>query len=167
MKQKLYLDMDGVIADFYNSPMLSGPKRGYGNYPEMYRAGFFYTLPPVEGALDALERILRMPHLDVWILTQPVKESAHSYSEKAMWVMKHIQPLSHKIIMTQNKTALARHGDVLVDDHAGKWQEGWESHGGVFIHFDEEKCPKWNWENVIQRLTRPIHIEVSSDHVNT
>lgn len=154
MKEKtvLRLDMDGVLADFYNSPTLDGEKRGYGNYPEMYEVGFFRNLPVIPGAREAVTALLECGLYDISILTQPVKESAHSYSEKVEWIAEHFPELSNHIIMTQDKSELSRAGDLLMDDNI-KWSEGWNKHGGLFLHFDEDTDPVIEWDLWLEYLT--------------
>lgn len=132
----VFIDMDGVLVDFKsssffqeNDPLVSAP-------PRMYEIGFFEHLPPADGALWAVRSILKNKNLDVYVLTQPVKESTVSYTEKANWIAKWIPELSGKIVMTQNKELLSAPGRVLIDDAHWKWKDVWEKQGGTFFHFN-------------------------------
>lgn len=147
-KTKVYIDMDGVIADFCAG--VGGEMRGYGEYPEMYRHGYFENLPLIEGALEYVRKIALK--YDVYILTQPVMQSAHSYSEKVTWILKHFPELMGKIIMTQEKGLLARDGDVLIDDNGDKWAGPWKENDGYFFHFDTRKKPLDNWNDIMKNL---------------
>lgn len=152
--KRIYVDMDGVLADFYSHPKLGGEKRGYGNYPEMYEPGFFLALPPIKGALEAMDILLKEKNLDIWILTQPVKETSYSYAEKVEWIKKYLPSLEGKIVMTQEKSHLAGRGLTLIDDNP-KWGSGWVARGGFFLLFNEEKCPVENWIGITNLLTMP------------
>jgi 5'(3')-deoxyribonucleotidase len=152
MNKLVFLDMDGVVADFIGAV---GEYRGYGAYPEMYERGFFHDLEPLEGALVNVRRLIKHDSVDLWILTQPVKESAHSYSEKVQWVMKWFPELSHRIVMSQEKGFLAAPGRYLIDDSDVKWKNKWEQAGGTFIHFNEFE-PHQSWGRVFETLEIPL-----------
>jgi 5'(3')-deoxyribonucleotidase len=145
---KVMFDMDGVVANFYAG--LGGKRADYYDCSEMYGVGFFENLPVIAGALVFVREIAR--HNDVWFLTQPVKDSAHSYSEKVTWVNKHFPEMSGKITMTQDKSLLAGDRRVLIDDNEAKWRNGWVQGGGSFIHFDERITPEENWIKIMHEL---------------
>lgn len=128
MKKIVFIDLDDTIADFQGSAKF---KDGF-NVVHMYEPGFFKDLPVIPGALVAVRAIMRMGY-DVHILTQPLAESAHSYSEKVQWVALHFPDLINKISMTQDKGLFK--GDYLIDDNALKWKEKFEANGGKFIFF--------------------------------
>lgn len=128
MKKIVYIDLDDTIADFKGDPKLGTTD----DFRQMYEPGFFLSLKPVAGALVAVRKIIAMGY-DVQILSQPVAESAHSYSEKVQWVCLHFPELYNKINLTQDKGLFK--GDYLVDDNPVKWQNKFEANGGRFVHF--------------------------------
>lgn len=136
MKKLFYIDMDGVLCDFRGSsyfqpgdPVTKAPAR-------MYEFGFFENLPLMDGALWGVRSLIKNENLDIFILSQPVKESSISYTEKANWINKWFPELNAKIILTQNKEHLSAPGRILVDDAKWKWGEAWEKQGGEFLHFN-------------------------------
>ena len=150
---KVFLDMDGVIADFLNSPFLDGTRRGYGNYPEMHEAGFFESLPPIAGSLSAVRQIISMVGIEnVYILSQPVKETFYSYSEKVKWVNKWFPELSGRIILTQHKELEAGIDRILIDDNNGKWRKKWEENGGTFLWFNDTLPHRQEWKTILGLL---------------
>jgi 5'(3')-deoxyribonucleotidase len=153
-KIKLFIDMDCVIADFCKSPMFKKGDRIKNSPPQMFEQFFFETLPPVDGALSAVRELLQTEKYDIHILTQPVKETHYSYSEKAAWVAKWFPELSGKLTLTQNKELLAGPDRILIDDSVEKWKSKWESNGGTFIHFayNEFGDNRQEWQNITSTI---------------
>lgn len=158
MQYQLFLDMDGVLCDFNASPFFKDKEmcqKGRGP-SEMFEQGFFESLPPVKGSLWAVREILKMEVFDVNILTQPMRETSYSYSEKACWVKKWIPELANKITMTQNKELLSGEGRFLIDDSSKKWQSKWESKGGTFLfmNYEEGLCHQMEWDKILSDLRK-------------
>jgi 5'(3')-deoxyribonucleotidase len=110
----------------------------------------FFDLKPLPGALSGVRALMRLG-FDVHILTQPVAESAHSYSEKAQWVAVHFPELVNKVHMTQNKGLFVGH--YLIDDNTKKWKEKFEANGGKFVHFEYHTRPQDRskiWSEIVE-----------------
>lgn len=150
MDQKLvYIDMDDTLADFNGSQAFS---KGF-DVAQMYEPGFFRSLKPTDGSQVAVRQLLRIGY-DVQILSQPVAESAHSYSEKVEWIGMHFPDLINKINLTQDKGLFK--GDFLIDDNSAKWKEKFEANGGEFIHFDHLSNHRISWNIIVQYLREKI-----------
>lgn len=152
MNRKIFVDMDGVIADFDNSPYFKGERRGYGHHPEMYEKDFFFNLPIMAGAPEAMNHLIHNPSIDLYILTKPLFDNPDSYRDKVRWIRHYLPKLSDKIIMMQDKTLLARSGYTLLDD-TKSWEEGWCSRGGHFIWFNPARDSVTNWKYALNILT--------------
>jgi 5'(3')-deoxyribonucleotidase len=140
----VYIDLDDTIADFIGSPrFVSGFDEAF-----MHEPRFFLDLKPVRGALVAVRQIIRMGY-DVQILSQPVAQSAHSYSEKVQWIGMHFPELVGKINLTQDKGLFK--GEFLIDDNAEKWKDKFEKNGGTFLHFNH-KMPEASWYIILKKL---------------
>lgn len=137
-KKIVYIDMDNVLVDFHSHPVLKIPKDWF-NHPNMFIPTYFSGLKPLPGAINAAVDLCSNPALDIYILTQPVANSTHSYSEKAEWVAEYLPFLSKKLIMTQDK--LLNKGDFLIDDSIK-----WSGFDGKFIHFNylTDTVKEWN-----------------------
>jgi len=79
-----------------------------------YEPGFYLNLPPVEGAIDAMQAILER-YEDVRICTQPWRNHLTCATEKLMWIERHLGAawLDRTIIMVEKERIPAR---VLLDD---------------------------------------------------
>jgi 5'-nucleotidase len=148
MKRHLYIDLDGVMADFDEyflsefgvvSSMLDDAtmwkwinKHGY----------FFRNLPVMDHAVDFFRSV---EHLNPFILTAcPRTDYEVAAIQKRQWVYEHLSETVTVIPMLGGKhKCLFMHspGDVLIDDFE-KNCIPWRKMGGVAIHhknFDETK----------------------------
>lgn len=152
---KILVDMDEVLADFYNhpNPLLNIKSKRPMEYtkigpPEMYVKTFFSELLPLPGAIKAM-RILMMWGLDVYICTKPVAGSPACYAEKAEWIAKYLPDLSHKIIMVQDKGMVI--ADYLIDDSDYQLK----AFKGKTIKFNP-KNSKSQWESITTYFSQVI-----------
>lgn len=142
MKQIVFIDLDDTLADFKGAKQF---RNGF-DVSYMFETGFFLSLKPIEGSLVAVRQIIRLGY-DVQILSQPVAESAHCYSEKAQWVALYFPELINKINLTQDKGLFK--GDYLIDDNEEKWKNKFEANGGKFVHFDHESNHRVQWGKIV------------------
>lgn len=150
-KKIIFIDLDDTIADFLGSEVFKDRIDIY----KMFEPGFFFNLKPVDGALSGVRALIEMGW-DVYILTQPVAESAHSYSEKVQWIGMWFPELIRKVNMVQDKGLVK--GDFLIDDNEKKWKERFESNGGKFVHFrynkDDREGNARHWRAIVGYFRR-------------
>ena len=139
MKRQLFLDCDGVLADFEKGatavlgmkPKAFEKRHGPGRFwARLARApDFYFGLPMLEGAKELFEAV---EHLDPIILTGlPIGNWAAD--QKVRWAARHFPNTRIITTMARDKRDHGAPGDVLVDDqlrHAARWEEM----GGIFIH---------------------------------
>lgn len=130
MRNKIGIDMDDCIADF--SGCARDPVTLKVREHMMWDKDFFLNLKPIPGSQGAVFDLGKMGY-DLYIVSQPLAESAESYTAKAQWIQLHFPQLYKKIILTQDKSLIKV--DYLIDDNAGKWQKPFEAAGGTFVHF--------------------------------
>lgn len=139
MERQLYLDCDGVLADFDKGAAAAlgmhpkafekrhGPGRFWAKLTKAH--DFYFGLPLLDGATELFEAV---KHLDPIILTG-LPRGNWAADQKVRWAAKHFPATRIITTMARDKRKHAKAGDVLVDDqirHAHLWEEM----GGVFIH---------------------------------
>jgi hypothetical protein len=139
MARQLYLDCDGVLADFDKgaTAVLGMPPRvfekrfGLGKFWAKLASApdFYFSLPLLDGAMELFEAV---KHLDPIILTG-LPRGNWAADQKVRWAAQHFPGTRIITTMARDKRNHAKEGDVLVDDqlrHAHLWEEV----GGIFIH---------------------------------
>ena len=138
MKRQLYLDCDGVLADFNKGaaavlgmhPNAFEKRHGPGRFwAKLAKApDFYFGLPLLDGATELFEAVR---HLDPIILTG-LPQGNWAADQKVRWAAKHFPGTRIITTLARNKRDHGKDGDVLVDDqirHAHLWEEA----GGIFI----------------------------------
>jgi hypothetical protein len=139
MARQLYLDCDGVLADFDE-----GVRRLLGTDPQPYvdRHGPGKFWKQLASAPDFYARLPLMPdarelfdavrHLDPVILTG-LPRGNWAAPQKVRWAAEHFPGTRIITVLAVDKRDHCTEGDVLVDDTL-KHQHLWEGAGGIFIH---------------------------------
>ena len=148
MSRRLYLDLDGVMADFdANFPAVFGLDHRSMADDDMWakinsHPSFFRDMPRCPGALEFYAQI---QHMNPIILTAcPKSNYAHAATQKRAWVREHLGPnITVLPVMGGRNKPLFMHapGDVLIDDFERNC-EAWHSAGGNSIQhrsFDETR----------------------------
>jgi 5'(3')-deoxyribonucleotidase len=133
MRPILYVDMDDTICIYkerYEELLKLNPEI---KYPQS-QYGFYTSLKPIKGAIETLE------YLDAWydiyILTRPSYKNPLCYTEKRVWVEKHMGiDWCEKLILCPNKSLMK--GDFLVDDYL------WKDFEGKQLQFGTDDWPNW------------------------
>ncbi|RME30879.1 5'-3'-deoxyribonucleotidase [Candidatus Woesearchaeota archaeon] len=160
---RVLVDQDNVLADFDGRliarwaevypdrpPLARNHKdfymhKSYPAYSAEIKAlaeeqGFFWSLEPLDGALEALLEMSE--EHDVWICTAPLSAYRNCVREKYEWVEAHLGlDWTKRIIMTKDKTTIA--GDVLIDDRPsirGRYIPLWS-----YLQFDRPYNRHTNW----------------------
>jgi 5'(3')-deoxyribonucleotidase len=149
-KKVLYIDMDGVVADFWKAIMMNEPriddKRYFPTYADQEKMvdvicernpHIFKYLLPIKGAIEAVEPLFKK--YDVYFLSTPMWDIPESYTDKRLWLEKHFGNLAKKRLILTNRKDLAI-GDILIDD---RLKNGSEKFQGQFIHFGTKHFPDW------------------------
>ena len=131
MKQRLLVDMDGVLADIY-AQLIEFEYQDLGirqSYEKMngtsevntfknaleyiFSDGFFRNLPVMEGSIEVMRQLNEQYEL---FIVSAAMEFPKSLTDKFYWLEEHFPFLHWKqIVMCGSKTAVK--GDIMIDDH--------------------------------------------------
>lgn len=138
IKPIIYVDMDGVLCDYMTHARASLKHTPEIGYPQA-QFGFFANMPPMPGALEAY--MFLHENFETYILTRPSVLNPLSYTEKRVWVEKHLGiEICDNLIMSCHKGLLK--GDYLIDDTL------WPKFDGTQIEFGSKEWP--DWEKVVE-----------------
>ena len=145
MKLRIFVDMDGVLADFDKAAQEMKDKLPFetelkpsATY-ESSDKGFkfdevldFSTFDVIPGAKDGIDKLIDMGH-DVYIASTPPWNNPAAWGQKRDWIEKHFPALKRKVFLTHRKDLLD--GDILIDDSTYRGQPDFK---GTFIHFGKD-----------------------------
>ena len=143
-KSEIYVDMDGVLADFFGVWNKMMGVKHWKNIPDVNKAlqkikdtdDFWINLPMTSNAKNLLNAIKQFKG-KYNILSAPLPGDPNSEPQKREWIKKHLGMFPPaKIIIDHNKAAYAKQSDgtsnVLIDDF-GENINKWQNAGGVGI----------------------------------
>lgn len=150
---KIYLDMDGVLADFFAEyAKLAGVTSGsYRDIPpakqdptldQMVGTDFFHRLPKFPTA-DALVQLVLSYVPSYAICSSPLRgDHANSEVHKRAWIKDHLNPLPSEIVITGMKEHYAVNKDgspnILIDDRGANISK-WIARGGIGIKYQADE----------------------------
>ena len=168
MKKIVYVDMDGVLVQFPSSleevdPWIRQECENWCNENDKHYSdfeGLFATLKPREGAIDAIEKLIKHGYKVLILSTAPWANTT-SWTQKRLWVKRFLPsipadddppefPRKH-LILTHRKDL--NRGDYLIDDRPNNGAREFGAHEGQeWIHFGSDKFP--DWESVLDYLLK-------------
>lgn len=113
-KQRIFFDLDGVLAAWQDVPQELVARKGY-----------FSGIPVQENVVAAFRLLGRLPDIELYTLSHVFQDS-HSESDKKTWVARHLNlPEERQIYCpcgSRKESALEKIGgirpsDVLIDDY--------------------------------------------------
>ena len=144
MARQLYLDCDGVLADFDRgaTAVLGLPPRAYEKRHGIGRfwrklaqaPDFYFGLPLMDDAIELFEGVR---HLDPIILTG-LPRGNWAADQKVRWAAEYFPGTRIITTLARDKRDHAKEGDVLVDDQT-RHRHLWEEVGGVFVHHKDAR----------------------------
>ncbi len=146
----LYIDLDGVVADFV-SAMNTHPKKEispYDKHPDTI-PHIFRDLKPIKGAIKAVNRLLESSIYEVYFLSTAPWGNPSAWTDKRLWIEEQFgDKINRRLILTHRKDLVK--GDILIDDRPNNGAKYFE---GEWIQFGSKIYP--NWQTILQYL-KPI-----------
>ena len=148
-KEIVYVDMDGVVADFdalaEEKARLAGITKQAFIDAKLYRTkGFYLNLPLIPGAKEALEKLDEKYY--VVLLSAPSWNGIDSFTEKRIWVEVHFgQMFEKRMDLSFHKGHYLGH--YLIDDRV-KYGAG--EFMGEHIQYGSAKYP--DWDAILKKL---------------
>jgi len=155
MKKTLYVDLDGVTADFMGRIRSIHPQ--IDQYDQQKRDNIidilletnpriFKTLNTVQDSVKSIKSLSKL--YEIYFLSTPVYSQPYSYMDKRLWLeIMFGEMAKKKLILTHNKGLNL--GDYLIDDRTAN---GAGEFKGKLILFGSEEFP--NWEVITQYLLK-------------
>lgn len=150
-RPKVFVDMDGVLADFEKARIASGlPADEF-----KLQLGAYRHLEELEGAMEALSW-LESAGYDVFIATKIPTHAPNAATEKLRWIEERKPHLLRKTIITPHKGLLGEEGDFLIDDRPHKAH--CDEFAGTLLHFGPQGVYR-TWAGIrtfFQGLGHPV-----------
>ena len=143
---QIYVDMDGVLADFdrhYLRIFGYMPVRPGGTDWKAIRGheGFYQGIPEMHDLGVLWDRLY--PHKPI-VLTGIPQQVDEAEANKREWITKHLTPDTEVICCAaKDKATYCKPGDLLIDDYE-KHRQRWLDAGGVWItHINAKATCAW------------------------
>lgn len=136
----IQIDLDGTIVDFQSGidDLTPYDKMVYeGRYDECPR--IFSLMTPIDGAIEAVTKLLNDPRFDVYICSTAPWENPSAWSDKLEWVKKYLPDAYKRLTLTHHKELVI--GDVLIDDRKAN---GADKFIGIHCQYGAKGFENWN-----------------------
>ena len=138
----LYIDLDGVIADFEEGvrklmPSMIWDQESVDRICEA-NPHVFETLPEIDGGIEAVK--LLAEYYEIYFLSTPMCNVPESYMGKRKWLHEKFGAWCEKRLILTHRKDLNK-GEFLIDDRI---KNGVENFDGHHIHFGTELFPDWD-----------------------
>ena len=149
-KKIIYIDLDGVIADFdkgkENHPL--GNVTPYKGSPDKL-PGIYESLDPLEGAIESVNILLDTHEFYVYFLSTAPWDNPEAWMHKRLWIDQHFETkkIRKRLILSHQKQLMI--GDYLIDDRKFN---GASEFKGEWIHFGSDSFP--DWDSVLDYLDK-------------
>lgn len=138
MKRIVYVDMDNVLVDF-RSGISRISKEAASEYEGRLDEvpGIFSLMDPMPEAIDAFGELSQ--RFDTYILSTSPWENPSAWSDKLLWVKKHLGSSAYKrLILSHHKNLNSGH--FLIDDRTNNGADRFQ---GEHIKFGSDRFPGW------------------------
>lgn len=148
-KIRIYVDMDGVMADFERAIVETGLEG-----PELKLIqGTYLNLHPYPGAFDALDKLEEMG-FEIRISTKIPRNNLHAASEKLFWLERYRPKYISHTTITNDKGDSGRLGDYIIDDRPHKANVS--NFNGTLLDFGPKNTYK-DWDSILKFFIEKVN----------
>ena len=152
VKPRVYLDMDGVLADFFGEWSRISDVDHYKDINDVEaklqlvrdHPTFWVDLPMLPHAKALIKAVVEK-YGEYRICSKPLEGDTRSKPGKMEWIQKHLSDMPPaEVILTADKAKYATHDgapNILVDDY-GVNINSWRAAGGIGIKYDDSAFPQ-------------------------
>lgn len=150
-KLTIYIDMDGVLANFKKAAdqLAKNLPEEISEKVNMDEVLNFSHFEPMPNAIESVKKIIDMGH-DVFIASTPPWNNPAAWGQKRDWIEEHLPELKRKVFLTHRKDMLI--GDILIDDTTYRGQKDFN---GTFMHFGQNGM---DWPTVVGTIETMTNI---------
>jgi 5'(3')-deoxyribonucleotidase len=147
-KPKLFLDMDNVLVDTLGVLNTIDMSDESVAKPDQI-LGIFRDLPPMPGAIDAVNALTE--YYELYILSTAPWLNPSSWQDKLIWLQHYFgedktNPFYKRVVMAHDKSLARGVGGILIDDRpyhgASEWDD--EAADSQWLQFGHEEAFKWD-----------------------
>lgn len=155
---RVFLDMDGVLADFFGEWARLDGKDHYKDIDNpqaklnlvRQHPSFWVNLPKLPHADILINHVMKL-FGEYYICSKPLEGDPRSQPGKYAWIKMHLQNAPPAgVILTHNKSMFATDNglvNILVDDY-GINVNSWQMAGGIGIKYEDK-----NYTHALQELS--------------
>ena len=143
-KYRIFIDMDGVIADFESAAEAEALVKGVTKLSRPDLFVNYRNLEVIEGAIESVAK-LNVDH-EIFIASTPPWTRPEVWGHKREWLEEHFPYLKRKLILTHRKDLLI--GDVLIDDTRFRGQPDFQ---GNWFWFNKDWSNR-NWNACLEYI---------------
>jgi 5'(3')-deoxyribonucleotidase len=134
---RIYIDMDGVVADFEKQCAKVGLE------PKIAKLlnDTYLNLEPMPGAVEAITRLVKLAPNRIFLLTKIPSRNPLAAYHKYLWVYRYLPMVGDHVIITPDKGCVGTRDDVLIDDHP-EWANA-HNFAGTVIPFGAHHDVTW------------------------
>lgn len=142
---RIYLDMDGPLADFDLHCQVGG------HDPKIAKrfSGTYLNLQPTSGAIEAVKVLTAMKGFQVFVLSKIPSENPGAATEKHFWLERHLPILADRLILSPDKGCVGSSRDFLIDDHP-EWANAHNFPGEIITFETSSNHGGKTWSEILQ-----------------
>lgn len=146
----IQIDLDNTIVDFQSGidSLAEYQKKVYaGRYDEV--EGIFGRMKPIDGAIEAVNRICAIPECDVFLCSTAPWENPSAWVDKLNWVKQYLPNMYKRLTLTHHKELVK--GNILIDDRTANGAGSFEG-----LHFQYGVGIFKTWDMVVSEVEKIV-----------